>query len=188
MRKTLKKALIFISAFAICFGTIPKAQAVISDVNSELDVYFSEAFEAANIPGAAVIITDSENTLFSNTYGNCGGADEPFIIGSISKTFTAAAVMQLVEKGKVELDTPLSRYLPDAAEGQHITIRQLLNHTSGIDTYMTLDNYRVTSKQGTYVYANANYGLLSKVIETVSGMPYGEYIPALGYEAYIYIA
>ena len=177
MRKILKKALVFISVCAICFGTaIPKTQAAGSDVNSELDVYLNQAFKASNIPGAAVIIADSQNTLFSNTYGNCSDVDEPFIIGSISKTFTAAAVMQLVEKDKVELDVPLSRYLNDAAEGQRITIRQLLNHTSGIDTYMTLDNYSVTSKQGTYVYANANYGLLGKVIEAVSGMSYGEYL------------
>ena len=179
MRKIFKKSLILFSAFTICFGTaIPKAQAVSSGVGSELDTYLSEAFEAANIPGAAVIISDDQNTLLSNTYGDCGGANEPFIIGSISKTFTADAIMQLVEKGKVELDAPLSRYLKDSAEGQHITIRQLLNHTSGIDTYMTLDNYSITSKQGTYVYANANYGLLGKVIEAVSGISYGKYLEA----------
>ncbi len=179
MRKTLKKTLVFMAAFAICFGTaIPKAQALSSDVGSELDAYLSEAFEAANIPGAAVIIANGQNTLVSNTYGSCSGVDEPFIIGSISKTFTAAAVMQLVEKGKVDLGAPLSRYLEDTAEGQTITIRQLLNHTSGIDTYMTLDNYSVTSKQGSHVYANANYGLLGKVIEAVSGISYSEYLKA----------
>lgn len=119
MRKTFKKALVLIAVFAICFGTaIPKVQALSNDVASELDAYLSEAFKAANIPGAAVIIADGQNTLLSNSYGSCSGADEQFIIGSISKTFTAAAVMQLVEKGKVELDAPLSRYLKGAAEGR----------------------------------------------------------------------
>lgn len=172
-----KKALIVLCMFALCFGVIvPKTQASDSNVYTEIDAYLNETLKASNIPGAAVIITDSQNVLFSNTYGNCNSIDEPFIIGSVSKTFTAAAVMQLVEKGKVEVDAPLSRYLPDVFEGQHITIRQLMNHTSGIETYMTLENYSVSSKQGSYMYANTNYGLLGIVIEAVSGMSYGEYL------------
>ena len=171
----MKKAYMFILMFAMCFcAAIPKTQAVGS--YTDLNAYLSEALEAANIPGSAVTIVDSQKILFSSTYGVCNSIEEPFIIGSISKTFTAAAVMQLVENGKVKLDAPLSLYLPDASEGHRITIWQLLNHTSGIDTYMTLDNYSVTSKQGTYMYANVNYGLLGKVIESVSGMSYGEYL------------
>lgn len=72
--------------------------------------------------------------------------------------------MQLVEQGKVDLNDTIDRYLPGIHEGDKITVKQLLNHTSGISTYDTQEDFEVSSKQGTHVYANANYGLLGKII------------------------
>ncbi len=179
MINNIKRTLIFISVLMICFSSsMPWALAAGSNVYPDINTYLNKALKASNVPGAAVMIVDEKKTLLTNTYGVCRSIDEPFIIGSISKTFTSTAVMQLVEKGKLDLDAPLSRYLPGSHEGQRITIRQLMNHTSGIDTYMTVDNYSITSNQGEYVYANANYGLLGKVIESVSGMSYRDYLSA----------
>src|SRR5207244_11668664 len=62
-------------------------------------------------------------------------------IGSVSKTFTAAAIMQQVEQGRIELDAPIGRYLPQLVPGERgakITVRMLLNHTSGIPDYIRI--------------------------------------------------
>lgn len=138
--------------------------------------YLKISLRNANIPGASIVIVDKENVLYQNTYGNCKNIDDLFIIGSLSKSFTAMAIMQLVEGNKIELDSPISDYLPDAIDGDDITVRQLLNQTSGISTYAGQDNYEVTSSQGTHVYASANYGLLGQIIENATGCSYGEYI------------
>ena len=125
--------------------------------------------------------------------------DTPFLLGSISKSFTAMAVMQLVEAGKVDLDTGISHYLepfvgrPPGA----ITIRQLLSHTSGYSTLqgnesptdVTQSNDALSRqvkriaqwtpayKPGAkWEYSNANYQILGALIEAVSGRDYASYI------------
>ncbi len=125
----------------------------------------------------------------------------PLALGSVSKPFTAVAVLQLVEAGQVELDAPIARYLPwvrfgdDAAAGR-ITVRQLLSHTSGLSTF---DGNRTQSDlsrdpaalrrrvQGLarvtpgpagadWRYSNANYQLLGALIEEVPGLRYPDYV------------
>lgn len=142
----------------------------------EMDQYLQKAVKETHIPGMSVLLVDKEKVLFSKTYGICDSSDESFIIGSNSKSFTAVAIMQLVEQGKVDLNDTIDRYLPGIHEGDKITVKQLLNHTSGISTYDTQEDFEVSSKQGTHVYANANYGLLGKIIESVTGITYCDYI------------
>lgn len=141
-----------------------------------IDKYLEKQAEETHIPGMAVVIVDKENVLFSGTYGDCNNADTPFIIGSNSKSFTAAAIMQLAEQGRINLDDHISTYIPDIREGSKITIRQLMNHTSGISTYETFENYKVSSKQGEWVYANVNYSIPGQIIEAVSGKSYADYV------------
>ena len=62
--------------------------------------------EELHIPGMAVVIVDAKEVLFAGTYGDCSSIDTPFLIGSVSKSFTALAIMQLVEEGKIDLDEP----------------------------------------------------------------------------------
>jgi len=125
--------------------------------------------------------------------------DTPFLLGSISKSFTAMAVMQLVEAGKVDLDAGIARYLKVFAHRPSgaITIRQLLSHTSGYSTLQGNDTHidRTGSKdelarqveriaQWTpaaqpgvrWEYSNANYLVLGALIEAVSGQDYARYI------------
>ncbi len=73
-----------------------------------------------------------------------------------------ACVIQLVEQGKIELNAPVSRYFPDARDGDRITVRQLLNHTGGLGEHQNLTNYKIVNEQGKHVYANVNYALLGK--------------------------
>ena len=121
----------------------------------------------------------------------------------MTKTFTAVAVLQLVEQGKLGLDDDIDRYLPATPYGgQHITIRQLLDHTSGLPNPIPLrwahlseedrgfdedealaqvvrDNPRLASELGQkFAYSNIGYWLLGKIVEQVSGKPYPEYVRA----------
>jgi len=120
-------------------------------------------------------------------------------IESVTKTFTAVAVMMLVEEGKVRLDEPMKTYLPefywkDVPNGEQVTIRQLLNHTSGIPSYTenlkfisdTFNNYTLPITPEDYIryvkgkkalfaagtehyYSNTNYTLLAKIMDYVTG-------------------
>ena len=138
--------------------------------------------EKYHIPGMAVIVVDKDTVPFQETYGNCDSIDTPFLIGSMSKSFTALAIMQLVEGGKLDLDNQISEYIDagkwfiDDTDSNNITIRDLLNQTSGITTYQTLGKLKKTNSYGSHIYANANYGLLGLIIEAVSGMTYEEYV------------
>ncbi|MDE6597443.1 MAG: beta-lactamase family protein [Clostridia bacterium] len=146
------------------------------DVYSSIDAYLSQATQRAHIPATSVTIVDKESVLLSKTYGKCGSADVPFLLGSVSKSFTAVCIMQLVENGKINLDDNISAYLPTAKYGAKITVKQLLNHTSGLGEHQNFNNYKILNKQGEHVYANVNYTLLGKIIEAVSGTDYGTYV------------
>jgi CubicO group peptidase (beta-lactamase class C family) len=84
--------------------------------------------------------------------------------------------MQLVEQRKINLDDNISAYLPEFTEGDRITVRQLLNHTSGFCEYRKISNCSISNTYGTYNYANVNYGLLGKIIESVSRTSYEKYL------------
>ena len=128
----------------------------------------------------------------------------PFLIASMTKSFTALAIMQLVEAGEVDLDAPAQRYLPwfrvaDASASAQITVRYLLNQTSGLST-LTGNSFfytQDTTPEGlerfvrslssatlahpvgeTFEYSNANYSVLGMIVQAVSGETYEEYIQA----------
>ena len=146
------------------------------NIYDRIDDYLSNTVPKTHFPSFSITIVDNSETLFSKTYGNYGSTDVPYVLGSVSKSFTALCIMQLVEQGKVSLDAHLSDYLPDATDGERITILQLLNHTSGLGEHQNLTNFRIVSEQGVHLYSNVNYSLLGKVIETVSGISYEEYV------------
>jgi CubicO group peptidase (beta-lactamase class C family) len=160
------------------------------------------------IPGLALGIVEDDRVAYVRGFGK---ADEsgravtprtPFIIGSLSKSFTALAIMQLVEAGKVELDVPVQRYLPwfrvaDAEASGEITVRHLLNQTSGLSTktgrsyqgngdtsdaalekaVRKLSTVELTATVGeTHQYSTINYSVLGLVVQTVTGRPYEDYI------------
>lgn len=142
----------------------------------EIDEYLQSCAENARIPAMSVTIVDENNVLFEGSYGECKSCDTPFLLGSVSKSFTAVCIMQLVEQGRIDLHASLSTYLPRATDGDQITVGQLLNHTSGLGEHQTLDNYKIIQEQGVHHYANVNYSLLGEIIEAVSGQSYGDYI------------
>ena len=163
---------------------------------------------AAGVPGLAYAVVGDGGITSVGARGVVkSGSDERvapdtvFLTGSISKSFTALAVMQLVEAGAVELDTEVSRYL-DGFSGRPaggVTIRQLLSHTSGFSTLQ--GNVSHTDRTGgvdelalrvgrlaevapayapgqRWEYSNTNYLMLGRVIEVVSGQDYQGYVAA----------
>ena len=105
-----------------------------------IDDYVAAQVIGAHIPGLALGIVNADGTAHVHGFGQAGPSGQavsghtPFIIGSMSKSFTALAVMQLVEDGKLELDAPVQRYIPwfrvaDAVASSRITVRHLLNQT-----------------------------------------------------------
>lgn len=170
------------AALAICMVAAFPAAAHGEVDYGVIDKQLRQDVKDYHIPGMAVIVVGPDEVLFSGTYGNCGSLDSPFIIGSMSKSFTALAVMQLVEQGRINLDAPVSDYLDCALylkypeEGDNISVRQLLNQTSGLGTYHKFGTAYITDSYGRYVYANVNYSLLGEIIGSVCGESYSAYV------------
>jgi CubicO group peptidase (beta-lactamase class C family) len=157
-------------------------------------------------PGAAVAVLRDGGFLHCKGYGlanvewgNPITPDTVFHIASLTKQFTATAIMMLTERGKISLDAPLEIYLPDfPTPGRHVTVRHLLNHTSGIKSYTLLPNQhremaRLPSSLADlvgkiaglpfdfepgerYLYNNSGYVLLGAIIERATGMKYREFL------------
>ena len=152
-------------------------------------------------PGAAVIIARGDEVLFRGARGKADvehgmplSADSGFDIGSITKQFAAAGLLKLAEAGKVSLDDPLSKFVKDYPQGDKITIRELLNHTSGIKSYtdahdparnglttmQLVDSFKNDKPEfepgAGWAYDNSGYVLVGAVIEAVSGMPWPRYL------------
>jgi CubicO group peptidase (beta-lactamase class C family) len=112
---------------------------------ARIDAYVQAQLDESRMPGLALGIVQGDQVVHLQGFGKADDSGRavtpqtPFIIGSTSKSFTALAVMQLVEAGKIQLDAPVRQYLPwfrvaDTSASAAITIRQLLNQTSGLST------------------------------------------------------
>jgi len=159
-----------------------------------------------NLQGVALGIVKGNKTVHLSGFGHADAngrpatARTPFYIGSVSKSFTALAVMQLVEAGKVELDQPVRKYIPwfqvgDPAASGKITVASLLNHTSGLPAWegywwkedssaSALENgvrsmrtlrpaYPPGQRWG---YSSVNFTILGLLVQTVSGQSYESYV------------
>jgi len=187
---------------------VPKTSAA----SDKIDSLLSKAFENDE-PGVAVIAVDGGEVVFRNSYGMANmelkvpiRPDMVFRIGSVTKVFTAMAVMILVERGLISLDHEISHYLPEyPMHGEKITVRHLLTHTSGIkDLFSTEEYYRLMKEDcfrlmndevdlselmntfkdneldfapgEEYRYSNSGYFLLGHIIGIVSGKTYQEFL------------
>jgi CubicO group peptidase (beta-lactamase class C family) len=192
----------------IVFGIVPCfAQTKLTEFDA-VDTYVSRKMKELGIPGAALVIVQGDQIVHLKAFGVADGSGRsvtpqtPFFTGSTGKSFTALAIMQLVEAGKIELDAPVQTYLPwfqvaDADASAQITVRQLLNQDSGLphsigqeqlantdlsDSAMennvrALANVELSGQPGQrYEYSNANYVTLGMIIQAVSGQSYEAYI------------
>ena len=169
-----------------------------------VDRYIEQQMVANSVPGLALAITHGDEVVYLKGYGTAGNG-EPMTprtqlhIASLSKGFTALAVMQLVEEGRIRLDEPVRAYLPDFSTtdrrlSNQITVRDLLNQTSGLadsgfPSYTmpqpdslegrveSLRHARLVSKPGKeFHYTDPNYAVLARIVEVASGKPFGEYL------------
>lgn len=153
-------------------GAEPRGEAL----SSALDAYLDQVFPTSGVPGAAVAVVDSDGVRYLRAVGDVTSADQTFIIGSLSKSMASAAVQQLVDAGAVSLDAPVDDYLPAYGVPRSVTVRDLLNQTSGFGYYQSLADARVGESYGEFSYANANYDLLGRLVESASGLSYGDYL------------
>jgi D-alanyl-D-alanine carboxypeptidase len=178
------------------------ASAVPADLGEKAEAELARSWPADG-PGVAAIVTEGGATVYA---GGRGLADVEartpvtpqtvFRLGSITKQFTAAVIVQLVAEGRLSLDDPLSRFLPDYPQpGAGATVRQLLNHTSGVQSYTGIPGWMVeanTNRAYTteeliavfralpspsqpgerWAYNNSGYVLLGAIIERVTNMPW----------------
>ncbi|MFD0715542.1 serine hydrolase domain-containing protein [Paenibacillus sp. GCM10027626] len=179
-----------------------------TSVFSEVDAYIAREMKRQRLPGLALGIVQGDRILYLKGYGRADSSgrpvtpETPFGIGSIGKSITAMAVLQLAETGKIDLDAPIQRYIPIKYNGaEFISVRQLLNQTSGFSQISTFSNTlssigdqyqdaleknalsyaekflkRTKQTEHPYSYSNANYVLLGYIVQQVSGQSYGDYV------------
>jgi len=176
-----------------------------SGVTARIDAIVEAPIKSGKVAGASVAVVKGNDTIVQKGYGFADlELDVPtppratYEIGSITKQFTAASILLLVEQGKLSLEDELSKFLPDyPTQGNRVTIRRLLNHTSGIKGYTELPEFREFSvlkkpkeelvkifsgkpfdfQPGEeMIYNNSAFFLLGLIIEKVSGKPYGDFV------------
>lgn len=149
----------------------------------------------SRIPGIALVIVRGERVVYAGTFGDGGTPltpDSPFLIGSVTKTFTALAIAQLADDGKLRFDDPVHQHLPGfrlegSDGGRAISLRHLLTHTSGLSQWSghdrraqreaRFDHIAPARPPGVEVeYSSLNYIILGQVVEAVAGMPYGAHM------------
>jgi D-alanyl-D-alanine carboxypeptidase len=204
-----------VGAILIGFAVAPSAEPVSAApsqpapplraaVKSKIDTDVRALLGATHAQGATIAIVQGGVIVYTRGYGLRdvakslpADAHTRYEIGSITKQFTAAAILQLKEAGKVDLDATVAAYLPSIEHAREITIRQLLTHTSGLDDYVGIPNFETLAATpatfdqmmapvsarplgftpGTqFVYSSTNYLILGRIIEVVSGQSWEAYL------------
>ena len=177
MTTPLRLTLVALSVSASACGTESPEPAV-EDLAGRAEALVA-AYHEAGLYDGAVLIAQGDSVIYAGAVGmadrEAGAAntvDTRFCIASVTKQFTAALVLQLVEDGLIDLDAPIATYLPDGPSyGNRVTVHHLLAQTSGVPE----DGDALSFEPGTeYQYSNPNYGLLAEAVEAVTGQTYAE--------------
>lgn len=163
----------------VCFLSVfSNGSAVQARVIHETDLenYIMEEMSAANILGMGISIVSADKELYCAAYGTAHKTSSDYVLGDLSKSFTAAGIMRMAEDGDLSLEDKVSDYLPEYKSLADITVQELLYQTSGIAFEQQMSELEATEGRGTFEDAFANYNLLGEIIEKVSGMTYEEYI------------
>ena len=172
-------------------------------LRSRVDRIAAQVLEETGVPSASVAIIKGGKLAYTHAFGSArlATAADPAVpatpamrysVGSISKQFTAAAILMLQEDGKLSIDDPVGKYVPGLTRGNEVTIRQILSHTSGYQDYWPED-YVMTPmlapesaqqildtwakkpldfEPGTqWQYSNTNYVIAGRIVESVTGQP-----------------
>lgn len=183
----------------LLFSSILVAQEIPGALREKIDAVARKTLADSGVPSASIAVVQRGSITYLQAYGD--GSIEPrkpalpamrYSIGSISKQFTAAAILLLAEDGKLSLDDPVSRFVPNLTRGNEVTIRELLSHTSGYQDYWPQDYVMPSMLQpvtankildlwarkpldfdpGTdWQYSNTNFVIAGLIVEKASGKP-----------------
>jgi CubicO group peptidase (beta-lactamase class C family) len=187
-----------------CSAPPPAAEPLARPTRAEIDTSVRRMIEEHQIPALAIGIVANGEVVYLEAFGAADGTpvtpQSPFLLASVAKAFTGFAIMQLVDRGLVDLDAPVTTYLPwfelaTPGAADAMTVRHLLNQTSGFTTALgnqrlvhgkapTLENYVRALRQvaltrpvgARYEYSNTNFRVAGMIVEAVSGVPYATFM------------
>jgi len=202
MRMNFASRTAVVAATMILLAAIAPAQTVekIDPVlRQRVDRIAAQVLEQTGVPSASLAVVQHGKLVYTHAYGKASlnpakdaTPEMRYSIGSISKQFTAAAILLLQEEGKLKLDDPVGKYIPGLTRGSEITIRQVLSHTSGYQDYWPEDYVMTTMlpaataqhivdtwakkpldfEPGTqWQYSNTNFVIAGMIVEKVTGHP-----------------
>src|SRR6202051_1251391 len=199
IRASMSKSLLFLALVSLTIVPALRAESTIpEEAKASIDAAVNQVLSSTKVPSASIAIVKDGRIAYLQAYGlarltppMAATPQMQYPVGSISKQFTAAAVLLLAQEHKLTLDDPVSKYLPDLSRANEVTIRMLLSHTSGYQDYWPED-YVMTSMMvptnaqhildvwgkkpldfdpGTqWQYSNTNYVIAGRIVEQVSGM------------------
>lgn len=173
-RKGIAVLMTFLCVISVLCTSVDTKAANVDD--SELENYIMEEMSAANIVGMGISIVSAEKELYCAAFGAAQEPESDYVLGSLSKSFTAAAIMQMSEEGELSLEDTVSDYLTGYRAVSDVTIEELLHQTSGIAAEERMSDLQAKGTRGEFQYANANYNLLGEIVEAVSGLSFEEYV------------
>ncbi len=187
----------------LAFDLLAHAQ-VTPELRASIDAAAQKVLADTGVPSATVGVVMGGKIVLTAAYGDArlspklpATAAMAYPIGSISKQFTATAILLLAEEGKLSLDDSVSKFFPELTRANEVTIRELLSHTSGYEDYAPQDyTIPLWTKPGDplelvhlwaekpldfdpgtqWQYSNTNYVLAALIVQKVSGMQFGEFI------------
>lgn len=209
--RNMKPIFVLTILFMICFSRTSYPNSSITEsipdsLESKIDTMITRMGFSSETPGGTIGIIKDGKLIFKKAYGlsnferkEANKTNTLFNLGSVSKQFTAAAILLLSRENKLSLKDDIRKYLPDFPDyGYTITIENLIHHTSGIKSYDVLklmagtlfskeslvENYKLIAKQKSlnfkpgdeYMYSNSGYTLLAMIVQKVSGMEFSKFI------------
>ena len=198
--------IIFAALIGLSFTIVAVAQEskLSPETQQSIDRIAKQSLIQMGAPSASVAIVKDGQIVYVHAYGTAridpltaAREEMRYSIGSISKQFTATAILMLAEQGKLSLDDPVSKYLPDLTRAKEVTIRQLLSHTSGYQDYWPQDYVPPMMLQpisaqkildlwarkpldfdpgSKWQYSNTNYVIAGLIVEKASGSPLLEFL------------
>ncbi|EDM34808.1 beta-lactamase [Pedobacter sp. BAL39] len=199
--------LLFLTAYAIYLPFTVHAQRSTvgaKSLDKQIETLILRDFADASGPGGVFMVAHQGRAIYKKAFGKANmelgialTSENVFQLGSMTKQFTAVAILMLEQEGKLDVNDPVSKYIPDYPKGQKITIHQLLTHTSGIKDFTKMKSLAdIAQKEMTpkmmvdffknepvdflpgekFDYNNSGYVLLGYLIELISGERYEDFI------------
>lgn len=199
----IKRTIItFLAMFCVLFN-VNSQNWNVKDLEDSVDLFIKPYIDSKSFMGS-ILIAKGDSMILVKGYGYSNlehlipnSSNTVFRIGSMTKQFTATAIMLLVQDNKISLDSKLSEFIPDYLNGDKITIHQLLTHTSGIPNYTKLPDHNSTMRLpatlpdligkiknlpldfepgSKFRYSDSGYLILTYIIEKASGLTYSEFL------------